>query len=225
MSSTPGKIVREDSAGQSRRRSGGRGRLSWPRPPRRNRLSACSFDTILRNGRIAGLEHGPVDIGGARTGASPPSARHRKRACRTATREFRAGWAFADCGFCRKPTSISTSHASRIAAPCRTGTLKEAIENRSPPQNSLSTEEDIYARAKRTLEKAIVQGTTRMAHPCRGRSTHRPEKAFAPSARLKRDYAWAIDLEICAFSAGRPSTNDPGTFELLVEGLRETAPI
>ena len=70
----------------------------------------------------------------------------------------------------------------------------------------------------RTLEKAIVQGTTRMR-------THvevDPRvglRSFHAIRRLKRDYAWAIDLEICVFPQ-EGLLNDPGTEELLVAGLR-----
>ena len=97
---------------------------------------------------------------------------------------------------------------------CRTGTLQEAIENVAAAKRAF-TEDDVYARAKRTLEKAIVQGTTRMR-------THvevDPRiglKGFRAISRLKRDYAWAIDLEICVFPQ-EGLINDPGTEELLVE--------
>ena len=44
---------------------------------------------------------------------------------------------------------------------CERGTLEEAIETVAAAKRSF-TEADIYARAQRTLEKAIIQGTTRM---------------------------------------------------------------
>ena len=72
--------------------------------------------------------------------------------------------------------------------------------------------------ARRTLEKAIVQGTTRMrthveVDPRIGLTS------FAAIRRLKRDYAWAIDLEICVFPQ-EGLLNDPGTEELLVAACR-----
>src|SRR6185295_17244352 len=76
------------------------------------------------------------------------------------------------------------------------------------------TEDDVYARGRRTLEKAIVHGTTRMR-------THvevDPRiglKSFNAIRRIKRDYAWAIDLEICVFPQ-EGLLNDPGTEELLI---------
>ncbi|HEV7600347.1 MAG TPA: amidohydrolase family protein, partial [Bradyrhizobium sp.] len=105
---------------------------------------------------------------------------------------------------------------------CRTGTLKEAIETVAGAKLAF-TEEDIYARAKRTLEKAIVQGTTRMR-------THvevDPRiglKGFRAISQLKRAYAWAIDVEICVFPQ-EGLNNDPGCDELLVEALEAGADV
>jgi cytosine deaminase len=100
------------------------------------------------------------------------------------------------------------------------GTLAEAIAAVAAAKRSF-TEDDIYARARRTLEKAIVQGTTRMR-------THveiDPRvglKGFHALQRLARDYAWAIDLQICAFPQ-EGLTNDPGAEKLLVEACAQGA--
>jgi cytosine deaminase len=96
--------------------------------------------------------------------------------------------------------------------PCRTGTLQEAIGETAAAKRGF-TEDDIYLRARRTIEKAIVQGTTAMR-------THvevDPRiglKGFHAIRKLKRDYAWAIDLQICVFPQ-EGLFNDPGTDELL----------
>jgi cytosine/creatinine deaminase len=93
------------------------------------------------------------------------------------------------------------------------GTLQEAIAQVAAAKRAFS-EEDVYERGRRTLEKAIVQGTTRMR-------THvevdpRIElRSFAAIRRLQRDYAWAIDLDICVFPQ-EGLLNDPGTEELLI---------
>ena len=93
------------------------------------------------------------------------------------------------------------------------GTLQEAIAQVAAAKRAFS-EEDVYERGRRTLEKAIVQGTTRMR-------THvevDPRiglRSFAAIQRLKRDYAWAIDLDICVFPQ-EGLLNDPGTEELLI---------
>jgi cytosine deaminase len=91
--------------------------------------------------------------------------------------------------------------------------LPEAIAQVAAAKRAFS-EDDVYARGRRTLEKAILQGTTRMR-------THvevDPRiglRSFAAIKRLKQDYAWAIDLEICVFPQ-EGMLNDPGTEELLV---------
>jgi cytosine deaminase len=102
----------------------------------------------------------------------------------------------------------------------RDGTLAEAIAAVAAAKRAF-TEEDIYKRARRTLEKAILQGTMRMR-------THvevDPRvglRGFHAIRRLKRDYAWAIDLEICVFPQ-EGLLNDPGTEELLIEACGQGA--
>jgi len=102
------------------------------------------------------------------------------------------------------------------------GTLEEAIAAVSAAKRGF-TEADVYARGQRTLEKAIVHGTTRMR-------THvevDPRvglKSFEAVRRLARDYAWAIDLQVCAFPQ-EGLTNDPGTEELLVEACARGADV
>jgi cytosine/creatinine deaminase len=97
------------------------------------------------------------------------------------------------------------------------GTLKEAI-NETARAKLAFTEQDIAERARRTLEKAIVGGTMHMR-------THvevDPRvglKGFRAARQLARDFAWAIDLEICVFPQ-EGLVNDPGTEELLIEACR-----
>jgi cytosine deaminase len=105
---------------------------------------------------------------------------------------------------------------SCILERCRNekGTLEEAIAAVAQAKRAF-TEADVYMRAQRTLEKAIVQGTTRMrthveVDPRVGLN------GFNAVRRLARDYAWALDLQICAFPQ-EGLTNDPGTEELLIE--------
>ena len=113
---------------------------------------------------------------------------------------------------------------SRILERCDSerGTLEEAIASVAAAKRSF-TEADIYARARHTLEQAIIHGTTRMR-------THveiDPRvglNGFNAVRRLKRDYAWAIDLQICAFPQ-EGLTNDPGTEELLVQACEQGADV
>jgi cytosine/creatinine deaminase len=105
---------------------------------------------------------------------------------------------------------------------CRSeeGTLEEAIAQVAAAKRAF-TEDDVYQRARRTLEKAIVQGTTRMR-------THvevDPRvglRSFNAIRKLKADYAWAIDLELCVFPQ-EGLINDPGAEELLIEACQNGA--
>jgi len=100
------------------------------------------------------------------------------------------------------------------------GTLDEAIREVSAAKKAF-TVDDIRARAIRTLEKCILQGTTRMrAHlevdPVIGM------KSIEAVLPLIEEYAWAIDLEICVFPQ-EGLLNNPGTDELMIEALKRGA--
>jgi cytosine/creatinine deaminase len=102
------------------------------------------------------------------------------------------------------------------------GTLAEAIREVSRAKREF-TIEDIRERAVRTLEKCIVQGTTRMrAHlevdPVIG------AKSIEAVLPLVGEYRWALDLEICVFPQ-EGLLNNPGTDELMLDALRQGARI
>jgi cytosine deaminase len=100
------------------------------------------------------------------------------------------------------------------------GTVAEAVRETAAAKRAF-TAEDVYARGKRTLERCITQGTMRMR-------THVELDpgigmiGFEAVEALARDYAWAIDVELCVFPQ-EGLTNYPGTEELLIEGLRRGA--
>ena len=83
------------------------------------------------------------------------------------------------------------------------------------------TEEDVYRRASITLENCIKHGTTRMR-------THVEldagveMRSFDALEQLRRDYAWAIDIEFCVFPQ-EGLTNNPRSDELLVQALKRGA--
>jgi cytosine deaminase len=95
--------------------------------------------------------------------------------------------------------------------------LDEAIREVARVKTSF-TPEDVYVRAKRALERCILNGTTHIR-------THlevdpgiglRGLEGVLP---LVREYAWAVDLEICVFPQ-EGLLNNPGTEELIVAALR-----
>lgn len=99
----------------------------------------------------------------------------------------------------------------------RTGGLNEAIGEVARLKGEF-TAQDVYERAKRTLDKCVVNGTTRMrthleVDPVIGL---RSLEGILP---LVDKYRWAIDIEVCIFPQ-EGLLNNPGTDELMVEGLR-----
>jgi cytosine deaminase len=100
------------------------------------------------------------------------------------------------------------------------GTVVEAARQTAAAKRDF-TFDDVYARAKWTLERCIVNGTMRMRthvelDPGIGMT------GFDAISQLARDYAWALDMEICVFPQ-EGLTNYPGTEALLIEGLRRGA--
>ena len=83
------------------------------------------------------------------------------------------------------------------------------------------TVEDVYARAQATLEECISHGTTHMR-------THvevDPNvglRGFEALQQLAKDYAWAIDLELCVF-AQEGMSNVPQADANVEEGLKRGA--
>jgi cytosine deaminase len=100
------------------------------------------------------------------------------------------------------------------------GTVAEAVRETAAAKRDF-TVEDVYMRGRRTLERCIAHGTMRMR-------THVELDpgigmiGFEAIGQLARDYAWAMDVELCVFPQ-EGLTNNPGTEELLIEGLRRGA--
>ncbi len=97
------------------------------------------------------------------------------------------------------------------------GDLNEAIAEVARLKHEW-TPEDVYERAKRTLEKCVLNGTTHMrthleVDPAIGL---RSLEGILP---LVDEFKWAIDIEVCIFPQ-EGLLNNPGTDELMVEGLR-----
>jgi cytosine/creatinine deaminase len=164
-----------------------------------------TLDLVLRQARIAGADR-PLDIGIASGGIAEIAAH-----IATDARAIPLDGKLAFPGFVDTHVHLDKSCISERCR-CERGTLQEAIAAVAAAKAAF-TEDDIYARAQRTLERAIVQGTTHMR-------THveiDPRiglMGFEAIRRLKADYAWAIELEICAFPQ-EGLTNDPGAEDLL----------
>jgi cytosine deaminase len=175
-----------------------------------------SLDLILRQGRLTGSDPALVDIGVSAGRIVDIAARIDADAA-----EEQLDGRLAIAGFVETHIHLDKSCILERCN-CERGTLEEAIETVAAAKRAF-TEADIHARAQRTLEKAITQGTTRMrthveADPRVGLN------GFHAVRALKRDYAWALDLEICVFPQ-EGLTNDPGTEELLVEACEQGADV
>ena len=104
--------------------------------------------------------------------------------------------------------------------PAAEGSVAEAVRLTAAAKRSL-TPEDVYARGRHTLERAIAWGTTRIrthveVDPGIGM------RGFEGVQQLARDYAWAAEIELCVFPQ-EGLLNNPGTDALLQEGLRRGA--
>ncbi len=173
-----------------------------------------ALDFILRNARLAGSELQTVDVGvaGGRIAAVASGI-----AADAPGEDI--GGRLVVAGFVESHIHLDKSGIlDRCAS--RQGTLAEAIAEVAAAKRGF-TAHDIHQRARRTLKKAILQGTTRM----RSHVEVDPRvglKGFEAVRRLKHDYAWAIDIEICVFPQEGLS-NDPGTEALLIAACEQGA--
>jgi len=169
------------------------------------------MDLILRNARLLGAEQEAADIGiqGGRIAVITPQL-----AAEGETIDLQ--------GRLVSPGLIETHihlDKSCILDRCKAerGDLEEAIGEVARAKKDF-TPDDVYARAKKTLEKCILNGTTHM----------RTQLEVDPGIGLRGlegvralvdEYRWAIDIEICIFPQ-EGLTDNPGTEELMLAALK-----
>ncbi|MCI0429031.1 MAG: amidohydrolase family protein [Rhodospirillales bacterium] len=169
------------------------------------------MDLILRRARPSNRDDGLVDIGieGGRIAAIEPSLAAEGR-------EIDLGGRLVSPGLIETHIHLDKSC---ILDRCKaeTGDLDEAIREVAAAKLKFSPE-DVHARARRTLEKCILNGTTQI----------RTQLEVDPGVGLRglegvlpliEEYRWALDLEICIFPQ-EGLLNNPGTDELMVEALK-----
>ena len=170
-------------------------------------------DIAVSDGRIASISDASV-VATVQVPASVPGA-----GGPSAAQELDVGGRFVSPGLVETHIHLDKSC---ILERCvsREGTLAEAIAQVAAAKSAF-TAADVRARAARTLERAILQGTTHM----------RTQLEVDPGIGLRGldgvlplidEYRFAIDVEICVFPQ-EGLTNNPGTEELLVECLRRGA--
>src|SRR5215469_10257842 len=152
------------------------------------------MDLVLRNATIMGSGiDGPRDVGvldGTIVEIAP-------RIAATGREELSLGGRLLTPGLVESHIHLDKSRIIDRCAPEAGRNAANAVKRVQAAKRDFTVEE-VYRRAKATLEAAILQGTTRM----------RTHVEVDPSGglvgleaiqALAGDYRWAIDLEICVF--------------------------
>jgi len=176
-----------------------------------------AFDLILRNARLAdgNAASAPVDIAvaGGRIAAVEPRLAGEGESIDARGRLVSPG--------------LVESHfhldKSRIVDRCEPQKDRRATDHmaRTSAIKHTFTVDDIYARARATLEQCVVNGVGHMR-------THvevDPNvglRGFDAIERLAREFAWAIDLQLCVFLQ-EGWTNVPGAEANVVAALKRGA--
>ncbi|MDQ0314474.1 amidohydrolase family protein [Amorphus orientalis] len=174
------------------------------------------MDLILRNGRLPGDPERSVDIG-IQDGRI--AAIEADLAAEGETLELDGR--LVSPGFVETHIHLDKSCIlDRCSS--RRGDLEEAIGEVAKAKKDF-TAEDVYQRARCTVEKCLLQGTTHMrthleVDPAIGL------RSFEGVMQLIEDYSWAIDIEVCVFPQ-EGLLNYPGTDELMVEAMKRGAKV
>jgi cytosine/creatinine deaminase len=180
------------------------------------------MDFVVRNARLSSAPDGPpVDIGiaGGMIVALQPDLPAGVPSYDAPS--YDAGGLLACAGLIETHIHLDKTRIIDRCAP-EVGRNAAAVP-RVAAVKSTFTEEDVYQRASITLENCIKHGTTRMR-------THVEldagveMRSFDALEKLRRDYAWAIDIELCVFPQ-EGLTNNPRAEALLIEALKRGAPV
>src|SRR5262245_46341695 len=153
-----------------------------------------AFDLILRNARIAAgdsIKSGmDIAIAGGRIAAIAPRLAGEGES-------VDAGDRFVSPGLVESHFHLDKARILDRCAPPGDRKATDHMKRTSAAKHTF-TEEDVYARASATLEQCLLNGVTHMR-------THvevDPNvelRGYKAIERLAKDYAWAIDLELCVF--------------------------
>ena len=169
------------------------------------------LDQIIRNARLPGRSD-LVDIGFS----AGRIAVLEKRITSDAP-AYDAGGRLCCGGLIESHIHLDKSRIVDRCAPAQ-GRVDNAIDRVSSIKHTF-TVEDVYERAKTTLERCIANGTTQM----RTHAEVDPKvglRGVEAVLALAKDYAWAIDLEVCVLPQ-EGLTNNPGTDELMVAAMHQ----
>ncbi len=173
-----------------------------------------NVDLLLRNARLAsGCDCVDLAIKDGLIVAIAPQIR-----CEAVETEDLEG-AFAFPGFVDSHIHLDKACILQRCTICA-GTLEEAVRETARAKVDF-TEEDVFQRASKLVEKAILHGTNRMRtfveiDPRVGM------QSFSAIKRVRQHYAAAIDIQICAF-AQEGLTQEPETGAMLDAALSSGA--
>ena len=173
------------------------------------------MDLIVRNARLSDRPGGePLDIG-----IDKGRIVAIERGLKADAKMYDAGGKLACPGLIETHIHLDKSRIIDRCAPQERSKLSPVFG--VTPIKPAMTVEDVYNRAKKTLEECIKHGTTRMrtqleVDPGIGM------RGFEGVWALIDEYKWAIDVEICVFPQ-EGLASYPGTEELVIEGLKRGA--
>ena len=178
-----------------------------------------SYDWILRNARLGATKtaDGLVDIGIAagRIAAIEPRIA-------PAGESVDAQGRFVSPGLVESHFHLDKARILDRVEPPKDRRTRDHVQRTSAIKHTF-TVEDIYARARDTLEQCVLNGVTLM----RTQVEVDPNidlRGFEAIEQLRKDYAWAIDLQLCAFLQ-EGWTNSDGGEANVVAALRRGAPV
>jgi len=173
------------------------------------------LDLIIRNARLSDREAGETFDIGIDKGRIAAIERH----IAADAKVHDAGGNLACPGLIETHIHLDKSRIIDRCAPQERSKLSPVFG--VTPIKPAMTVEDVYQRARKTLEECIKHGTTRMrtqleVDPGIGM------RGYEGVQVLIDEYKWAIDIEICVFPQ-EGLASYPGTEELVIEGLRRGA--
>jgi cytosine/creatinine deaminase len=159
-----------------------------------------TVDIAVADGRIAGVE--PRIEGGAE--------------------RVDAGGRLVSPGLVESHFHLDKSRILDRVAPLEDKRATDYMKRVSGVKDSF-TVEDIYARSKETLEHCVLNGVMHMRTHVEVDSPI-SLKGLEALKQLAKDYAWALDLQLCAFLQ-EGWTNVPGAEANVVQALRSGAAV
>ncbi len=178
-----------------------------------------AFDLLIRNARLAnsGGSNATVDIAVSGGRIAAIEARIAGEG-----ESVDAGGHFVSAGLVESHFHLDKSRILDRVAPLEDRRATDYMKRVSAVKDSF-TVEDIYARASDTLEQCMLNGVMHMR-------THIEVdapiglKGYEAIARLARDYAWGMDLQLCVFLQ-EGWTNVPGAESNVVQALERGATV